>query len=274
MTPAHSSGAASRSSSVVGQRDRERLGDVERVGVAAVDRPAGERRRRSQRFSSPRRQNSHAPHVWCSHATPTRSPTARRSQPAPSASTVPTTWWPGTTGRCGELEVALDDVQVGAAAAARVHVARAPRRARVRAGRARRARAAGCAIGAGARSTCARDLRSLRSGDDEGRLALDRGAADSTRVDEQLEVDRALAVRRRTRRVDDLARAHELSPGHTCSRNCTAEPADVVGAEPVGRVAARMPACSIPTENTVGKPAAWANSSSWWIGLKSPDAPW
>jgi hypothetical protein len=35
-----------------------------------------------------------------------------------------------------------------------------------------------------------------------------------------------------------------------------------------------MPAWSIPTENTVGKPALFAYSSSWWIGLKSPDAPW
>ena len=35
-----------------------------------------------------------------------------------------------------------------------------------------------------------------------------------------------------------------------------------------------MPACSMPTENTDGNPADLANSSSWWIGFKSPDAPW
>src|SRR5690606_16018259 len=34
------------------------------------------------------------------------------------------------------------------------------------------------------------------------------------------------------------------------------------------------PACHMPTEKGVGKPAARANSSSWWIGFMSPEAPW
>src|SRR5262249_457200 len=65
-----------------------------------------------------------------------------------------------------------------------------------------------------------------------------------------------------------------VSPGHTCSRNWT--PNRRTSAAPSQSVAyvARMPAWSIPTENTVGNPAPLAYSSSWWIGLKSPDAPW
>ena len=34
-----------------------------------------------------------------------------------------------------------------------------------------------------------------------------------------------------------------------------------------------MPIESIPWPNTLGRPAAWAATSSWCIGLKSPDAP-
>src|SRR3989442_14087975 len=36
---------------------------------------------------------------------------------------------------------------------------------------------------------------------------------------------------------------------------------------------ATNPAVSIPWPKTVGLPAMRANSSSWWIGLKSPEAP-
>ena len=92
---------------------------------------------RSQRFSSPRRQNSQTPH---GAVQPRRRRRGRRaassSQPSPSASTTPTAWCPGTTGRCGSVEVALDHVQVGAAAPARVdaqpHLAAARVRARGR----------------------------------------------------------------------------------------------------------------------------------------------
>src|SRR5438034_49487 len=36
---------------------------------------------------------------------------------------------------------------------------------------------------------------------------------------------------------------------------------------------ARKPAENMPCPNTLGRPAAWAFTSSWCIGLKSPDAP-
>ena len=53
----------------------------------------------SQRFSLPAAQKPHVPHARASHATPIRSPTENRRDPSPGASTVPTTWWPGMTGR-------------------------------------------------------------------------------------------------------------------------------------------------------------------------------
>ena len=88
ITPAHSNGAASRSSSASGSCTANASGTVTRVGVPAVDGPPGEVGG-SHRFSSPRTQNAQSPQVRCSQATPTRSPTCGDSQPSPSASTSP-----------------------------------------------------------------------------------------------------------------------------------------------------------------------------------------
>ena len=100
MIPAHRSGATCSSSnrSGAGRRSarRRRI-----LGVATVGIPPRERRVHAQ-VPSPRRQNRHTPHVRRSHATPIRSPGSNRVAPSPSASTCPTTSWPGTTsGACG-----------------------------------------------------------------------------------------------------------------------------------------------------------------------------
>ena len=94
-------------------RDREAealVGDGP-LGVAAVEVVAGEARagRRGSRgrscSSGTRRTSSRA--------------TARRAGAPSSAS--PTIWWPGTSGSFGCVELAVDDVQVGAADAAGAH---------------------------------------------------------------------------------------------------------------------------------------------------------
>src|SRR4051794_11373408 len=53
------------------------------------------------------------------------------------------------------------------------------------------------------------------------------------------------------------------SPGQTCSRNWTAYRRTFAAPNQSVANAARIPACSIPTENTDGYPADCANSSSW-----------
>src|SRR6266508_2412476 len=100
MTPAHRSGAASRSGTASGRRTAKSSGTVSASAyppstVQPVNSGA------SQRFSSPRTQNRHPPQARWSQATPTRSPGWRRVHPVPSASTTPTAWCPGTTGRRG-----------------------------------------------------------------------------------------------------------------------------------------------------------------------------
>jgi hypothetical protein len=65
-----------------------------------------------------------------------------------------------------------------------------------------------------------------------------------------------------------------VSPGHTCSRKRIRKRRTFSApSQPVAYVPTR-PACHMPTENGVGNPAALANSSSWWIGFMSPEAPW
>src|SRR5205807_2068291 len=56
--------------------------------------------------------------------------------------------------------------------------------------------------------------------------------------------------------------------------NCTPKRRTLAAPSQSVTYVARIPAWSIPTENTVRNPALLAYSSSWWIGLKSPDAPW
>ena len=68
------------------------------------------KRARTHRFSRPERQYSHSPQVQPSHGTPTRRP----------SSAIPTIWWPSTSGRWPGLELAVAQVQVGAADAARL----------------------------------------------------------------------------------------------------------------------------------------------------------
>ena len=75
----------------------------------------------THRFSSPRTQNAQTPHVRCNHGTPTRSPTARRVHPSPRVSTRPDHLMTGHHRQVRQLEIALDDVEIGAAAPARVH---------------------------------------------------------------------------------------------------------------------------------------------------------
>ena len=127
-------GAQQRCRLLVVEAGRERVGealvDHGMLGVPAVGVPAGERGA-THRFSSPRRQKRHSPHVPRSHAMPMRSPTANRVAAAPTASTIPTTSWPGTTRGRG-AQVALGQVQIGPAHAARRAPAPGPRPARAR----------------------------------------------------------------------------------------------------------------------------------------------
>ena len=76
------------------------------------------------------RQYGTSPHVQPSHGTPTRSP----ARIAPATSTVPTIWWPGTSGSFGVGQLAVDDVQVGAADPAGVHAEQHLSRAGLRLG--------------------------------------------------------------------------------------------------------------------------------------------
>ena len=61
------------------------------------------KRARAQRFSWPRRQYVHSPHVHPSQGTPTRSPPAGPATRGPTPTTIPTTWWPGTRGSFGSV---------------------------------------------------------------------------------------------------------------------------------------------------------------------------
>ena len=81
------------------KRVREGLVDEAEVCVAAIAVPAGEGRRKAQvlRAAAADRQ---LPSVPPSQATPTRSLTANRGCAMPSASTTPTTSWPGVTLAC------------------------------------------------------------------------------------------------------------------------------------------------------------------------------
>ena len=189
-TPAQSSGDAREVVEARRADGREVLGHGDRLGVAAVDGPAGERRPRSQRFSCPRRQNWQTPSAQCSQRTPTRSPTRRRVDPSPSGVDTPDDLVAGHDGQRGEVEIAVDDVQVGAAAAhtlnSQPHLAAAPARARSRS----TSSSGRVPIGAGAL-----DERPAPSPTHAGHgttnvgPALDRGAAVLARARE-LEVDR------------------------------------------------------------------------------------
>ena len=123
MIPAHSSGAACASSNPSGSAVGVALVDHGELGVTAVGVPAGEAR--APGTGSRRRGGSSGtrPHVRRSQAMPTRSPTAkrvgrRRRAPRPG----PTTSWPGTVVGPVRRQVALGQVQVGAAHAAGRHL--------------------------------------------------------------------------------------------------------------------------------------------------------
>ena len=58
------------------------------------------------------------PQVWASQGTPTRSPMRQRPDSGPSASTRPTTSWPGADAGVTGRHVALGEMEVGAADAA------------------------------------------------------------------------------------------------------------------------------------------------------------
>src|SRR6185312_7093895 len=101
MIPAHSSGAACSSGTASGSTyaysSRTRQNSAY---PPSTSQPVKVGCR--QRFSAPRRQNRQEPSVPPSHGTPTRSPVRNRVAPGPSASTTPTTSWPGvTSGRVG-----------------------------------------------------------------------------------------------------------------------------------------------------------------------------
>ena len=76
------------------------------------------KRARSQRFSLPLRQNRHSPHAHPSQGTPTRSPGASLSTPGPIASTMPTIWWPRTSGSFGSEKLPVQHVEIRPADAA------------------------------------------------------------------------------------------------------------------------------------------------------------
>jgi hypothetical protein len=94
------------------------LVDHGRLGVAAVRVPTGEGGA-THRFSSPRLQKRHVPHVRRSQGTPIRSPAANRSAPGPRASTCPRSRGRDDRGPV-RRQIALGHVQVGAAHAAAV----------------------------------------------------------------------------------------------------------------------------------------------------------
>ena len=132
----------------------------------------------SQRFSSPRRQKRQVSSVWCSQGTPTRSPTAsgararlaaRRDELGAGAERhdLADDLVAGDDGRAVRRQLALEDVQVGAADAAGQHAEQHLARARARGTGSSTSRSGASAAGAGAASCIARiishhDSTSLR----------------------------------------------------------------------------------------------------------------
>ena len=79
--------------------------------VAAVAPVAGEHGAVAEVLAAASGSRNRSPSVQPSQGTPTRSPGPKRSPPA---TTVPTIWWPSTSGSLGSRQLAVDDVQVGA----------------------------------------------------------------------------------------------------------------------------------------------------------------
>ena len=84
-----------------GSCDREVLGHRERVGVPAVDGPPGEVGGFAEVLLAPHGRTRRRRRCGATTARRPGRRARRRSHPSPSASTVPTTWWPGMTGRRG-----------------------------------------------------------------------------------------------------------------------------------------------------------------------------
>ena len=98
MIPEHRRGAASSSGNTSGRRYPKASGATAySANPPSASQPVNVASR--HRFSRPNRHMRHRPHVPRSQATPTRSPTAKRSAPGPRSTTVPTTSCPGTV--CG-----------------------------------------------------------------------------------------------------------------------------------------------------------------------------
>ena len=76
-------------------------GTVTRVGVATVDRPTGELGRDAEVLLTAHGRTRRCRTCGGARRTPTRSPGARRCNPPRARRPTPTTWCPGTTGRCG-----------------------------------------------------------------------------------------------------------------------------------------------------------------------------
>ena len=101
-----------------GSGKQKRASAIAPLGVAAVDVAAGERGARSHRFSRPWRSSDTSPQVQPSHGTPTRSPDR---QPAPlprRASTAADDLMARYDRQLRLRQLAVDDVQIGAADAA------------------------------------------------------------------------------------------------------------------------------------------------------------
>ena len=265
ITPAHNSGAASRSSSADGSLHRERLGHGHRVRVPAVDGPAGELRGDAEVLLTTRAEPAH----------PAGAVQPRHADAVPEGELLAT-----VTERVDDTDhLVTGHDAAGAAARDR------PRRRAGRCGSTRtRGRAAGphaprvpatgrstrvsgrAVTGAAASSCCdaAHLLGSIPlrrpalrarlrciSRHDEGGLALDRGTARFDPGAEQLDVDLALAA--------VLVAARDPCPSTRPCRPAT--PARGTAPSSGGRSAApshsvaypaRMPAWSMPTENTDG----------------------
>ena len=253
-----------------GQLDREVLGHDERVGVAAVDGPPGEVGRLAEVLLTPAAVRADAARpVEPGDTDPVAELEARR-RPRPRASTRPTTWWPGVTGRCVSSRspsTTWRSVRQQPHAETATRISPGPG-----SGTGRSSSASGRRGGGRRRVQHLRPHRGRLLRDRERGPALDRRAAADPLH------DRARASRSARRRS---------SRGSTCSTTVARElelgrpatPARGTARRTCARCPRRAsrsrtwrgcrPAACRPRTRT-GSPAACANSSSWWIGLKSP----
>ena len=121
---------AARPGRRIAVRDREAVALVRdgELGVAAVEVVAREARAVAEVLAAGEAEAALAARP----AEPGHADACPGSKRSPPATTSPTIWWPGTSGSFGSVELAVDDVQVGAADAAGAdpeqHLARLRRR--------------------------------------------------------------------------------------------------------------------------------------------------